>query len=71
MATSKKTGTTKAGGSTKATATDLNSTTKAVQQAVQRALQAKQVQPKIRGPIFVGIIYDPIAKQFKAVNQFE
>ena len=70
MATSKKTGT-KSAASTKSTATDLTSTTKAVQQAVQRALQAQQIQPKIRGPIFVGIIYDPIAKQFRAVNQFE
>ncbi|HZT60061.1 MAG TPA: hypothetical protein VFA21_15740 [Pyrinomonadaceae bacterium] len=71
MATTKKTGSTKSAASNKATAADLNSTTKAVQQAVARALQAKQVQPKIRGPIFVGIIYDPIAKQFRVVNQFE
>jgi hypothetical protein len=62
----------KASASTEATATtNLNSATKGVQEAVARALQAKQLQPKIRGPIFVGIIYDPVAKQFRAVNQFE
>ena len=70
MPTSKKTGT-KASASSKATATDLKSTTKAVQDAVARALKAKEVQPKIRGPIFVGIIYNPISKQFEAINQFE
>lgn len=71
MATTKKPATTKAPASTKVTAAELQSTTKAVQDAISRALQAKQLQPKIKGPIFVGIIYDPIAKQFRVVNQFE
>ena len=53
------------------TSTDLKSATATIQQAVERALKAKQLQPKIKGPIFVGIIYNPLTKKFEAVNQFE
>jgi hypothetical protein len=53
------------------TATDLKGATKTIQQAVERALKARELQPKIKGPIFVGIIYNPISKKFEAVNQFE
>jgi hypothetical protein len=52
-------------------AADLKSATKLVQQSVERALKAKTLQPKIKGPIFCGIIYNPATKKFEAINQFE
>jgi len=45
--------------------------TKTIQAAVDRAIKARQLTPKIRGPIFVGIWYNPITKKFEVVNQFE
>ena len=67
MATVKKT----TAATTSTTASDLKSASKTIQQSVERALKARELQPKIKGPIFVGIIYNPITKQFQAVNQFE
>jgi hypothetical protein len=50
---------------------DLTGAAKAVKTAVDRAVKARQVSPKIRGPIFCGIWYNPITKKAEIVNQFD
>lgn len=45
--------------------------TRLLQAAVRRATDTKRLPPRLRGPIFVGIWYNPISKQFEIVNQFE
>ena len=45
--------------------------TRIVQDAVGRAIKSRQVQPRIRGPIFLGIWYNPATKKLEVVNQFE
>lgn len=49
----------------------IDQATKVLQAAVKRATTTRQLPPKLRGPIFVGIWYNPISKQFEIVNQFE
>lgn len=54
------------------TATSINDATKLIQSAVERALKQKQLPaPKIRGPIFLGIWYNPVTKKLEVINQFE
>lgn len=54
------------------TATSINDATRLIQSAVERALKQKQLPtPKIRGPIFLGIWYNPVTKQLEVINQFE
>lgn len=59
---------------TKTTATkavSIEDATKTIQDAVNRAVKEKKLPTKIRGPIFVGIWYNPISKQLEVINQFE
>jgi len=54
------------------TGTSLPEATRLIQSAVERALKQKQLPtPKIRGPIFVGIWYNPVTKKIEVINQFE
>jgi hypothetical protein len=70
MATSKKT-TTKATVAPPPPTAIEERASKAIKQAVSRAVNARQFSPKIKGPIFVGIWFNPATKEFEVVNQFE
>jgi hypothetical protein len=50
---------------------DLASATKAVQQAVARAVKTKQIPATIRGPIFCGIWFNPITRKIEVINQLD
>ena len=52
-------------------AADLTGAAKAVKPAVDRAVKARQLSPRIRGPIFCGIWYNPITKKTELINQFD
>jgi len=54
------------------TDTSVQDATRLIQSAVERALKQKQLPtPRIRGPIFVGIWYNPVTKKLEVINQFE
>lgn len=44
---------------------------KAIDGAIKRALEVKQLPPRIRYPIFVGIWLNPITKELEIINQVE
>ena len=46
--------------------------TRLIAAAVERAINARTLPPpKIKGPIFVGIWFNPATKQIEVINQFE
>lgn len=44
---------------------------KAIDSAVQRALEVQQLPSRIRYPIFVGFWLNPITKELEIINQVE
>lgn len=52
-------------------AVSIEDATQTIQDAVNRAIKEKQLPSRIKGPIFVGIWYNPVTKKLEVINQFQ